>query len=1008
MKRIFRYINLKPTNEGRWHIFRIAVLLSMVLIGVPTQSRQVPVARAAAIPGWEYANPMNEARCCFTATILKSGKLFVAGGHGAHDPAIASTEVYDPALDTWTLMAPLLEARQQHSATLLPDGRVLVAGGVISDSSTVKATAEIYDPKTNTWSVTGQLHAARANQFDLLLPDGRVLIGGGYTSTGSLNSTEIYNPTTGKWTAGAPIPWSAQQQTATLLNDGTVLVTGGWDGFETDKAALYKPTLNTWQPIESMHFGRSAHSANLLHDGRVLVTGFFRLQADIYDPTTQSWSLSAPAKVGRLGDAASLLPDGKVLVSGGRTDWSGPVVDSTEIYNPETNEWALGPRMQETLEGHESITLPNNYLVVLGGSQNDAVFSTVERFGPLDLPLVCTPSSVVILENDTCTIALIFKTIDANSSRFSATSVSDDLNLIPNTNLVIQRAGTSRTLTITPAKTHAQIEPIHRGTTIITIHATDGAKSETLQYQVHIVPPPWLVMLYLNGDDGFDNDRDAPGFESIAPAINRLIQQKLPEMTELTNNYNPAIRLVAVADLHHQKGDSQVFVLDPSGLIDVTSQLIVDQSRWPGFTNELNTADPSTVRGFVNWARKTYPDSTYSFLSMVDHGGGWAPDLNGPGGQPRGIAVGQAGGWRGMSVDYTGDGSNPSTKGQSMSTKDTHRALQGLGINVIFFDACFMGMLESAYEIRDDADYMIAGENELFADFPYDDYFSGTRFNATTTPRELSISIVQRYNASVNKQLNPFTIAAIDLHQLRAGSTSNLAQRVDILAARILAELPLGTAAIPETNTLLQALQQAYEASQKFDYDSSLKLDTDREGYVDLIDFVVQLRNSGTLPETLRTAAQDVENVIRGTADPVVLDVQAIRKGTYKNNPMDLAHANGVSIYLPLGEQDNRPTYVDPNNPGCPASPEPQLPYYNDPTQLAFREDYPNWAALLMRLQNNVTVIRAPISPGCSATHALANDVSITIDERPFVSPRPLKVATGQSGLVIYMPFIAR
>ena len=55
---------------------------------------------------------------------------------------LASAEVYDPGADTWTAVASLNTARDFFTATLLPSGKVLVAGGY-ADSAI--AGAEVFD-----------------------------------------------------------------------------------------------------------------------------------------------------------------------------------------------------------------------------------------------------------------------------------------------------------------------------------------------------------------------------------------------------------------------------------------------------------------------------------------------------------------------------------------------------------------------------------------------------------------------------------------------------------------------------------------------------------------------------------------------------------------------------------------------------------------------------------------------------------------------------------------------
>ena len=59
---------------------------------------------------------------------------------------------------------------------MLPDGRVLVVGGWDGTSGTwAMASAEIYDPALGTFAPTGGLSSGRYDAQGVLLADGRVL-----------------------------------------------------------------------------------------------------------------------------------------------------------------------------------------------------------------------------------------------------------------------------------------------------------------------------------------------------------------------------------------------------------------------------------------------------------------------------------------------------------------------------------------------------------------------------------------------------------------------------------------------------------------------------------------------------------------------------------------------------------------------------------------------------------------------------------------------------------------
>ena len=56
----------------------------------------------------------------------------------------SSAELYDPTTNTWSLIGDMGESRYHFSATLLRDGRVLIAGGLTKDG--YSPTSELYAP----------------------------------------------------------------------------------------------------------------------------------------------------------------------------------------------------------------------------------------------------------------------------------------------------------------------------------------------------------------------------------------------------------------------------------------------------------------------------------------------------------------------------------------------------------------------------------------------------------------------------------------------------------------------------------------------------------------------------------------------------------------------------------------------------------------------------------------------------------------------------------------------
>ncbi len=329
------------------------------------------------------AGDLNRAREGNSATLLKNGKVLIAGGDNGRAPMIAAAELYDPAKRTFTITGDMKTPRGGHVATLLADGRVLMTGGM--DNLKVIAAAEVYDPATGQFSAVAPMHAAREKHTATLLKDGRVLIAGGYPGDAfPTATTELFDPAQGKFIAGPPMTAGRQNHTATLLPDGRVLVVGGTgDKGPLSSAEIYNPHTGRFSPAGTMHAAREGHSATLLQDGKVLIAGgaagaiAAEKSAELYDPATQSFTPVGDLEVAREGHRALLLPNGEVLVVGGSgLNPQHRYLASVEIYNPATRRFKLLGEMLLPRFGPTLTLLGNGQVLVTGRFSAPGYFAT--------------------------------------------------------------------------------------------------------------------------------------------------------------------------------------------------------------------------------------------------------------------------------------------------------------------------------------------------------------------------------------------------------------------------------------------------------------------------------------------------------------------------------------------------------------------------------------------------------------------------------------------------------
>ena len=259
---------------------------------------------------------------------------------------------------------------------------------------------------------------------------------------------------------------------------------------------------------------------------------------------------------------------------------------------------------------------------------------------------------------------------------------------------------------------------------------------------------------------------------------------------------------------------------------------------------ELDMGDWQTLQDFVEWAVAEFPADHYCLI-IWDHGTGW---------QIRGAVVAPE--YKYVVIDET--------SGNAMNVTEIPGALTRVNIEVVAFDACLMQQLETAYQLRHSASYMVgSAAPEPAPGYNYSGFLQGV--NAATTCEQLCRLIVQQYAVAYPPPTRSITQSALDLSAI-----DDVADAVSALA-----EVLMDNAA-----TYAAALAQARELSLNY----STLVGCPQRHSIDLRNYAAGCASF---------LGPDAETALANLS--TAMDAALIAE---THNP-DTSTAHGLAIYLP-------------------------------------------------------------------------------------------------------------
>jgi N-acetylneuraminic acid mutarotase len=278
---------------------------------------------------------MERPRAGLAAAAL-GANVYVGGGAGLLAPA-SDFDLYEAGLGQWRELAPLPGPRARFGMASLDD-KIYIAGGFGGEEGAV-ATAAAYDPGVDSWDPIADLPSARVGH-SLLAAGGKL-----YALGGSVGAVDVYDPASGDWSrAGSERSELARHGAAAAAFDGALYLIGGrLDDEASARVDVFDPATETWRQGPDLPAPRAGIAGAVL-DGQLHVLG--GSNAAGLDAAVDHWVLAAdgasweraPDLPAPRADFAAAPAGGRLIVLGGGAGggFFGPftAAEAVDVFEP--------------------------------------------------------------------------------------------------------------------------------------------------------------------------------------------------------------------------------------------------------------------------------------------------------------------------------------------------------------------------------------------------------------------------------------------------------------------------------------------------------------------------------------------------------------------------------------------------------------------------------------------------------------------------------------------------
>ncbi|KPA13041.1 Peptidase C11, clostripain [Candidatus Magnetomorum sp. HK-1] len=244
----------------------------------------------------------------------------------------------------------------------------------------------------------------------------------------------------------------------------------------------------------------------------------------------------------------------------------------------------------------------------------------------------------------------------------------------------------------------------------------------------------WTMILYLNAED-----QSCVNLGVEATCWNNIYEKSIQQIEAYIDEKKEFLTVIALIDGPNFDGvesDVTRYVVQPNG------NYTENENFWN--LDEINMGDPDDFSDYIEWGMTNYPADNY-YVAVHDHGHGIF----------------------GMSWDHNDkDGSID----DYLTAPELRSALKEISnngenkIDIFEFQACLMGLLENAYDIREYVNYVSFFQPISWSSYNYPEYFK--ELEQGDDPLTVGKRIIQNYPVSGDSF--PYAFSLIDADKLES------------------------------------------------------------------------------------------------------------------------------------------------------------------------------------------------------------------------------------------------